>query len=121
MSTRNYNIIDAADELRRIGPQIGAAIRELDRLCERLPMRLVERIEKAVPEIAHLDHTIGPRLSALAQEMAAEVDGMSDVHVNALCEQIEARRKARQQGNVVRGLAFGDPTRPLGGGPGEAA
>jgi hypothetical protein len=122
MSTpRNYNLIDAADELRRIGPQIGAAIRELDRLCERLPMRLVERIEAAVPEIVHFDANTGARLSALAQEMAAEVDDMSDVHVNALCEQIEARRRAQREGKVVRGLAFGDPTRPMRDGGGEAA
>lgn len=95
MNTRNYNLIDAHDELRRIGPQIGAAIRELDRLCERLPMRLVERIERAVPELAQVDlAAIGPKLSALAQAMAEEVDGMSDVLLEALCEQVEERRKA---------------------------
>jgi hypothetical protein len=107
--SRNYNLIDAHDELRRIGPQIGAAIRELDRLCERLPMRLVERIEKAVPEIAHLDHTIGPKLTALAQAFADEVDAMPECRQDALVEQIEERRKALR---TRPRLAWGGPTPP---------
>ena len=110
MSKREYNLIDCYDELRRIGPQIGAAIRELDRLCERLPQSLVERIQEAVPETTADLAAIGPKLSAFAQTLADEVDALPEARQDALVEQIEARR--RQERERMRGLAWGDPTGP---------
>lgn len=109
MSKREYNIIDCYDELRRIGPQIGAAIRELDRLCERLPQSLVDRIEEAAPELSQVDlAAIGPKLSALAKSMAGEVDALPECRQDALVEQIEARRNAERERR--NGLGWGDPT-----------
>lgn len=93
--TRNLNIIDAHDELRRIGPEITAVVRELDRLCARLPMPLVERINAAAPELSQVDlAAIGPKLTALAQAFADEVDALPECRQDALVEQVEARRRA---------------------------
>lgn len=94
---RNWTKIDAADELRRIGPQIAAAIRELDRLCERLPQDLVGRIEAAAPEIVHFDHQTGLKLSQLAQQLDADIAAMPDDEYEAMMQAVEARRRADRQ------------------------